>query len=118
MFKNSNFGSKWFYAFLTDIKYINVNMCEVSYETDVYQTWMFDITIHPSFVVREHVDSDTMGEHIVDEGLETGDYITKNSFVPDLMGVDLIVIGTTIDTAYNPVSGNVFAVAIVLSFVM
>jgi hypothetical protein len=35
---------------------------------------MFDITVKPSFVEREHAASDEIGEHTIEEALETGEY--------------------------------------------
>lgn len=54
MFQNSNYGNKWFYAFIKQVNYINPNNTEIVYEIDYLQTFMMDIVIKPSFVVREH----------------------------------------------------------------
>ena len=37
--KEANAQPKWFYAFITDISYINDNTTEVSYTLDIIQTW-------------------------------------------------------------------------------
>lgn len=74
MFQNANFNTKWFYAFITKISFINVNMCEVSFEMDVFQTWQFDITLKPSYVIREHSTSDNVGDNLVSESLDIGYY--------------------------------------------
>ena len=76
MFQNTEYGNKWFYAFITGIEYVNNATSEVAYEIDVMQTYMFDVTLEESFVEREHAATDYVGENTVDEGLETGDYIT------------------------------------------
>jgi hypothetical protein len=77
MYKNANFGSKWFYCFITKLEYVNDNTTNVYIETDVYQTWLFDTTIKESFIVREMLAAadDTIGANLIDEGLETGEYI-------------------------------------------
>lgn len=75
MYQNSNYTNKWFYAFITGMKYINDNMTEISIKTDVFQTWQFDLTYKRCFVEREHVNDDTIGLHTVPEQLETGDYV-------------------------------------------
>lgn len=54
MFQNSFYGSKWFYAFVKQVNYINPNNTEIVYEIDYLQTFMFDIKIKASYVVREH----------------------------------------------------------------
>lgn len=72
MYQNSNYTNKWFYAFVTQINYVNPNMSELIIETDVMQTWMFDYQILPSFIEREHVENDAKWLHTVPEGLEFG----------------------------------------------
>ena len=78
MYQNTSYDDKWFYAFITDVTYDNDGMCYISLETDVWQTWMFDITFKKSFVEREHVADDTIGKHTIPEELETGDIICSN----------------------------------------
>ena len=75
MYKNEAYTNKWFYAFITNMKYVNNNMTEISIETDVFQTWQFDLIYKKMFVEREHVSNDTVGLHTVPENLETGEYI-------------------------------------------
>ena len=55
MYKNNNYTDKWFYAFITGMRYINDNLTEVSIVTDVFQTWQFDLIYKQSFVEREIV---------------------------------------------------------------
>ena len=76
MYKNTNYSNKWFYAFISDMKYENDNLTYITLKTDVFQTWQFDIIYKRMFVEREHVSSDRIGEHTVPENLETGEYIT------------------------------------------
>lgn len=64
MYQNANYGTKWFYAFITEINYVNENMTELVLELDVMQTWYFDYTLKQCFVEREHVNDDTVGAHI------------------------------------------------------
>lgn len=73
MFKNTNYGSKWFYAFITDISWVNVNECAISYEIDVVQTWYFEYTFPQMFIEREHTNDDTPGANRMEEGLSCGD---------------------------------------------
>lgn len=80
MYRNKNHGNKWFYAFITDIQYLNDNCSTVSIKTDVWQTWQFDLTFRKCFVEREHVNNDTFGLHTVPEGLEYGDYVVNSSY--------------------------------------
>lgn len=58
MFQNTNYGAKWFYAFITRVNYISPSVTEIVYEIDHYQTWQFNMTVLPSFVEREHTLAD------------------------------------------------------------
>ena len=73
MFQNVNFGSKWFYAFVTNVTYKNASTVNLKLELDYVQTYMFDYDFKPCFVEREHVNSDGIGEHIKDEGIDPGE---------------------------------------------
>lgn len=68
----------WYYCFITDIRYVNDNMTEISIKTDVFQTWFSQLTYKQSFIERCHVIDDTIGANTTPEGLETGEYICKN----------------------------------------
>ena len=95
MYQNAEYSNKWFYAFITDMKYIDDGRTDVYIKTDCIQTWMFDITVKHSFVEREHATSDEIGDHTLDEGLETGEYVLQH-FVKDteLMAYKFIVLTT------------------------
>lgn len=74
-FSNDSFENKWFYAFITGWEYINNVTTEITYEIDVFQSFWFDVDIKPSFVEREHSLTDNIGDNLVPETLEQGDYI-------------------------------------------
>ena len=67
MYQNENFSNKWFFAFITNMEFVNNNVTNISIETDVWQTYMFDITFRNSFVEREHVNNDSIGLVLFDE---------------------------------------------------
>lgn len=74
MFRNRNFDGKWFFAFITKINFINVNMSEIDYEIDAWQTWQFDIELHPSYIERMHWPTDNIGDNLVAEPVDIGEY--------------------------------------------
>lgn len=78
MYKNNNYTDKWFYAFITKMEYVNDNMTYIYIQTDVFQTWQFNLIYKSCFIEREHVNDDTVGKNTVPEGLETGEYIIDN----------------------------------------
>lgn len=75
MFQNTSFGSKWFYAFITSIEYINNVTSDVYYEIDVMQSWLKDIVLTKCFVEREHSATDVIGDNIVAEPVDTGELV-------------------------------------------
>lgn len=78
MFKNTAFGNKWFYAFITDVEYVNNEAANISFEIDVMQTWYFDYRVLESFIEREHAASDNVGDNLVPDNLEIGEYISDD----------------------------------------
>lgn len=109
MYQNPSQSNKWYYAFITELKYVNDGMTEAHIETDVMQTWMFDYTIKQSFIEREHVNDDTAGLHTIAEGLELGEYICRNHAKADYGSDGLaIVVGTTEDTEGDQVNGMMY----------
>lgn len=105
-----NDSRKWYYAFITKMEYVNEERTDIYIENDPIQTWFFDYTVKPSFIEREHVARDEVGEHTVPEQLETGDYIcgtyNKAGYCDknDLM----IVVGVTQDKDGNQVVGTLY----------
>ena len=51
-------GSKWIYCFITQVGYVSDSVCSISFETDVMQTWRFEIeeSFLPSYIAFEHRD--------------------------------------------------------------
>lgn len=51
-------GSKWIYCFITQVGYVSDSVCSISFETDVIQTWRFEIeeSFLPSYIAFEHRD--------------------------------------------------------------
>lgn len=79
-FVNEGFDFKKYYAFITDIKYINNETTEVTITIDNWQTWLFQYDILPCWVEREHVLDDTYGKHTIPESLPISDYIEQNTY--------------------------------------
>ena len=106
-FQNTSFGDKWFYAFIDSIEYINNVTSEVTYTIDVMQTWHFQYELEQCFVEREHSVTDDIGDNLVDEKLETGEYLSTDfSFPSDLDNMSYVLF-CTVDESYTPVDGLV-----------
>lgn len=79
IFQNTNFKDsagnvKKFYAFITDVEYVNNNTSTITYEIDVIQTWLGDYEIRDVFVEREHPLTDKIGENLVPEPVSFDEY--------------------------------------------
>lgn len=106
MFRNESFENKWFYAFITDIEYVNNKTTRIYYELDVVQTWLFDATVGSCFVAREHSETDNIGDNLIPENLDIGEYV-YGEIKPTLGEADpwagwYIFIGSTVE----PVTGT------------
>lgn len=78
IYRNESYGSKWFYAFITRMEYVNNETTAIYFSLDVWQTWQFNLVLRRSFVEREHVDDDSVGLHTIDENLGTGEYVINS----------------------------------------
>lgn len=80
-YTNRGFTTKRYYCFITRIEYVNENCSDVYIETDVFQTWYFNIVWNKCFVEREHVNNDSVGANTYPEGLETGEYVCNGQTI-------------------------------------
>ena len=102
MFRNTAYSGKWFYAFIDNIEYNNNSSCYVTFSIDLIQTWWFDFDMTACFVEREHSETDAVGDNIVPENLETGEYVYVDNDVIDLSKMSVAVLSTE-----NPLSGDI-----------
>lgn len=98
-FQNISDGKYWF-CFITSIEFVNQNMCDVSFEVDVFQTWFNESFVKPSFIERQHTNDDTIGANLLPEGLETGEYVF-NTGVFDSQYNDLVTLTPCIMVAVS-----------------
>lgn len=107
MFQNTAFGNRWFYAFVTGIEYINNVTAEISFQIDVLQTYWFDTERKQCFVEREHSLSDNIGEHILPENVECGEYVYNGKSTPIGLGslstCTMVLLATTGGYLYDGV---------------
>lgn len=105
IYRNDAYLDKWFYAFISKMEYVNDNMTYITIKTDVYQTWQFDMVWKRSFIEREHVNVDTVGQHTVPENLEIGEYICEDNQDAN-PGNSHLVIAATYDAFNNVNAGS------------
>lgn len=109
MFQNTNFGNKWFYAFIKSVEYVNNITSEIVYEIDVMQTWAFDYQLGQSFVEREHAATDNIGDNIVPEKIERGEYVADSLENDAQLYNTSIIIACTFNEEYTNVYGSYIA---------
>ena len=107
MFQNTSFGSKWFYAFITSVEYINNTVSEIQFELDPMQSWFFDYEREYCFVERNHTTTDVIGEHIEPESVEVGEYVYNADYHKLVDFTDLCIIVAIVDVGDGTISGTV-----------
>ena len=82
---NDNYSDKWFYAFIDRIEYTNQNCARIYFTIDPMQTWLpeIDYELGSCFVERAHAETDQIGDNLVDEGLDIGEYLWGQEVYPE-----------------------------------
>ena len=83
LFKNTAYENKWWYAFVTNVSYVNDNTVLITYELDIMQSFLFDYMTMPSYIERETVEHDTIFANLTEEELEIGEYELKERVHPN-----------------------------------
>jgi len=96
-FQNPYYSNKWFFAFIDDVEFRNINTTRISFTVDVFSTWFDYWQVEPTFVVREHVNDDRVGLHTIREDLETGDYIVNDWVENSILNDTTCIVASTID---------------------
>lgn len=114
-FRNTRTDSKWFYAFVNGIEYLNENTVLLTYEIDVMQTWFIQNgSVLPCLVKREHVNDDTwasnleaepFGSDIYDRILIT-DANSNDEGDSGLFGDPMLSYDVVINTSADPAAGS------------
>lgn len=113
MFCNAGYTSRYYYAFINEVEYVNDNCCNVHYEIDSLQTWLLDCNIKECFVEREHSTTDKIGGNIVAEPIQIGEMVTSDYKELTNMNSYLVIIAicdvenATVDgTLYDGIYGG------------
>lgn len=108
-FQNPSYSNKWFFAFITDVEFLNPATTRITFEVDDFATWFDYWNPQTCYVVREHVSvaNDVVGANTIPENLETGEYKINGEYMSDATDWSLkIVVGST----YNFESQTTWAV--------
>lgn len=104
-FQNTAYGNRWFYAFVKSVEYVNNGTTNVTFEIDVLQTWLLDVTFKRSMILRQHSPTDTIGGNIEPEPVSLGEYTYEHcSFFGSVSQLDICVMW--VDNSAQSVSGT------------
>lgn len=95
MWRNPQFSGKWFYAYIGTPRPASAGSVTVPFQVDYWQTWHWSCEFPATLVRRETVKDDTIGSNIIEENVETGEYVIS----PDDIG----------DTAYKGIGTDIIA---------
>ena len=101
MYRNTEYSDKWFYAFITNMEYVNDNMTMITIKSDVWQTWQFQLEFKPCLVEREHTNDDTIGSNTLPENLELGDMVNNGSTANFGLGSDGLMVVADVSQIEN-----------------
>jgi hypothetical protein len=76
-YQNSDYSNKWFFCWIDEVLYKGNNNTEIVFTVDPFETFYSDLDFENAYVIREHVNDDTIGANTIPENLETGDPIQE-----------------------------------------
>lgn len=95
-FQNPDYSRKWFFAWVDEVHYIAPGTTRIIFTIDYWSTWFYKFNVGQCFIIREHVKIDNIGQHTLDEGLETGEYYANENPVPINLTEFAYVLSTTV----------------------
>lgn len=111
-FQNPDYSNKWFFGFIDNVIFKGKNLetnegnNEIQFTIDSWSTWFDYWTKKPCFIVREHVNDDTIGLHTIPENLDVGEII--NTFEIQETGIDTSQsFYVILESNYLPLEGSV-----------
>lgn len=114
-FQNPDYSNKWFFAFIEDINYQSNGTTKVVFSIDECATWFDYWHVGPCFVVREHTNDDTIGNNLLPENLELGEYIANGNNPKSAVGFNDYGFGQRpkaylLQTSYYPDGSQILGV--------
>ncbi len=110
VYRNINHENKLFCAFIERIVYVNDGRTDVYIKTDPYQTWKNNMSVKQAFVIREHVNDDTIGAHTFPESIEFGELYPCKAY--SSAGLDdlsiCILYNEVYDGDFTPVTAGMY----------
>ena len=105
-FQNPDYSNKWFFAFIDKVNRLSDDATEIYYTIDIWSTWWDYWSTKACYIIREHVDNDTVGSNTIPEGLEHGPYIVNSVYYDNIFSTTnyyIVVMSNT--PGMTPASG-------------
>ena len=64
MFRNQSHENKWFYGFVSRVEYVSDNAFDILFDLDYINTYMEQLSIQASHIVRAHQATDNFGDNL------------------------------------------------------
>lgn len=108
--RNSDFNSgKWYYGFIDSVDFVDFYRSDIHFTIDPIQTFMFDWVLpNQCFVNRMHWPTDEIGDNLMPDNLELGDYIIQSTTQTDEFDDYSIVVAATFDEYYQDSAGKMY----------
>lgn len=99
-FLNKGYSNTWVFAFITSIEWLSPETTRVHFELDIWQNNIYNCTMKPCFVERMHIpkSQDAIGGNLVNDSLETGEYICAYHTESDFGDMEICIYATTSPT--------------------
>jgi hypothetical protein len=92
LYKNTAYGNKWIFAFITNVEFLANDVSRITFKTDVFNTWYFDIVFKDSYIEREHTNDDTIGANTLNEEIGASEYVCNGgSEIPIINGLEYYI---------------------------
>ena len=76
-FRNKDYSNKWFFAWIDDVIWKGDKCTEIRFTIDAWSTYFGEWTTQRCFVIRHHVNDDTIGINTVNENLDVGEVVEE-----------------------------------------
>ena len=104
-FQNPSYSNKWFFAFIDKVVYLSELTTEIYYTIDIWSTWWDYWSTKACFIIREHVDDDTVGINTIPEGLEHGPYKVDNVYIDNIFTGSYYIVVLSNTPGLTPTDG-------------
>lgn len=104
-YQNSDYSNKWFFCWIDEVIYKGNNNTEIVFTVDPFETFYSDLDFENAYVIREHVNDDTIGLHTIPEDISVGEITQEGDtgFITELRATAFYV---AIDVTAIPKDGT------------